>query len=188
MNTTAALRRLRDLLNDATKAASLEGASFGFPNDRVWVKALHFGERAGVNQGDELHPDAYIKAMVALHHQTWILGPLREALTILEGLAGPSLEAPETYPGAHEDELRTLAADLRKASALRVLGPLGFVDNDDAEAPSTVYHPGTGVVIDTAATVPRSVVAAVFECGRAKGQDEVKSAARRLFGVAPAES
>lgn len=188
MDTTAALRRLRALLNDAIEAAALTTASFGFPDDRVWVKRMQFGERGGISEGAELHPDAYIKAIVALHHQTWILGPLREALTILEGLAGPSIDAPEAYPGAHEDELRSLAAELRKASALRVLAPLGFVDNNDPEAPCTVCHRATGVVVDTATTKPDGVVAAVFERGKAKGQDEVKAAARRLFGVSPAES
>lgn len=186
METLPALRRLHHLLTEASKASTLERASFGFPNDRLWLKSVHFECAAG-KTGDEVHPDAYIKSMVALHHQTWIIGPLREALDILAALAGPSLDAAEARPHEHEDQQRALNAELRKARALTVLGPLGFVDNGDAEAPLSIFHSGASVCIDLANVTPATVVTALVQEGERRGREAVKAQLRQVLGVAPAQ-
>lgn len=72
----------------------------------------------------------------------------------------------------------------RKASALRLLAPLGFVDNNDGEAPGTIFHPGTSLVLDTSTVTPAQVVAALVAEGERRGREEVAAAMRRLIGVA----
>lgn len=78
------LDRLDELLANAEKSATLENASFGFPNDRIEVKhVLHGCERTG-KAGDVLHPDEYIKNIVGLHHRSWIISPIRQARELLK--------------------------------------------------------------------------------------------------------
>lgn len=80
---SAVFDKLTTLLNDARSAATLEKACFGFPNDRIEIKSIHFGCGCG-NVGDEVHPTEYIRNMVKLHHQTWIISQIDNALAIIE--------------------------------------------------------------------------------------------------------
>lgn len=75
-------RKLEELISDARRSASLELFSAGFPQERVEIKVTHFSCAAG-KVGDVLHPDEYIKRMVKLHHETWILFPLDQAIAVL---------------------------------------------------------------------------------------------------------
>lgn len=75
--------RLDEILEAAEKSATLENASFGFPNDRVEIKSVHFGDDRTGRVGDVLHPDEYVKRLVKLHHGSWIIGPIREARALL---------------------------------------------------------------------------------------------------------
>lgn len=80
---------LREKIQDAIQAATMERASFCFPDDRIEIKAVHFGDDRRGDVGDVLHPDKYIRNITELYRKTWIIAPLREALMIL---APPSCE------------------------------------------------------------------------------------------------
>jgi hypothetical protein len=91
--------RLKNLISDACEAATLEQMSVAFPNERIRIEQIHFKSEGG-EVGDLIHPDDYIKKMVALHHSTWIVRPLREALSLLKefsviGLAAKPADKPE---------------------------------------------------------------------------------------------
>lgn len=74
--------KLRALITGAMEAATLETASFGFPEDRVTISRVFGGE--GERIGEEVHPTDYIREKVRLHHGSWIIGPLKQALQIVE--------------------------------------------------------------------------------------------------------
>jgi len=71
-------------LDEAKKAASLVTASFGFPDDRIEIKSVHFGDENRGHKGDVLHPDEYIKQIVRLHHASWIVGPIDRVIELLK--------------------------------------------------------------------------------------------------------
>jgi len=71
------------LLEAAKESAMLKNSSFGFPNDRIEVKSVHFGSDYKGRTGDVMHPDQYIKKIVALHHKTWIVTPIDSAIALL---------------------------------------------------------------------------------------------------------
>jgi hypothetical protein len=75
--------RLIDKLEDAKEAATLENASFGFPDDRIEIKSVHFGDKYRGHVGDIVHPDEYVKNITKLHHGSWIVAPLSEVIEIL---------------------------------------------------------------------------------------------------------
>lgn len=75
--------KLETLLQDAAEAARLTNASFGFPNDRIEVKHAHFGGEAKLADGTIIHPDEFIKRTVSIHHRSWIIGPIEQALAII---------------------------------------------------------------------------------------------------------
>lgn len=79
------LDRIIQLLENAEKSALMETASFGFPNDRIEVKSVHLGGRDDTGRvGDVLHPTAYVRQITRLHHQSWIVSPIREARKLLQ--------------------------------------------------------------------------------------------------------
>lgn len=75
-------RDIIEKLLEARKAATLENASFGWPNDEV--TALHRQEGKVMN----MHPTDYIKDRVRLHHQSWIIHPIDVVLE-WAGIAPP---------------------------------------------------------------------------------------------------
>lgn len=76
------LARLDELLKNARDAATLERASFGFPNDKLQI-ARAFRD-CDFKTGDEVHPDDYIRTMVRLHHDSWIIKPIDQVRDILK--------------------------------------------------------------------------------------------------------
>jgi hypothetical protein len=58
---STALDRIIEQLEEAKRAAMLENASFGFPNDRIEIKSVHFGDDERGHVGDVLHPTEYGK-------------------------------------------------------------------------------------------------------------------------------
>lgn len=79
--------RLLEVLKNALSSANMERASFGFPDDRIEVKAIHFGRHdspPGIAAGDVLHPDDYVKRITELYRKSWIVHPLQEALQLVE--------------------------------------------------------------------------------------------------------
>lgn len=73
------------------------------------------------------------------------------------------------------------AVEKRKQSALELLGPLGFVDNEDGEFLSTIFHPACGV-LDTMKLGPGDVVQAIYAIGVRRGEENAKAAMRRALG------
>lgn len=71
-------------LKKARAAAALTNASFGFPNDRIEIKSVHFEDEKNGHIGDVLHPDEYVKRIVSLHHATWVIGPINRSIELLE--------------------------------------------------------------------------------------------------------
>lgn len=76
------MRRVpKKILNDlraARDAATMANASFGFPHDTV-TASHHLQDT--VTQ----HPDEYIKEATRLYRQSWIIGPLDNAIRWAEG-------------------------------------------------------------------------------------------------------
>ena len=71
----------------------------------------------------------------------------------------------------------------RKASALRVLGPLGFEDAEDGELPGAMWHRGCGITLDAARLSPAQVVEALLSVGREQGRDEVRALMRQALAL-----
>ena len=71
-------------LEEARDAAKLTTASFGFPDDRIEIKSVHFGGDDKGRVGDVMHPDEYVKKIVRLHHATWVIGPINRAIELIE--------------------------------------------------------------------------------------------------------
>lgn len=59
-------------LKEARDHATLENASFDWPDSTVTVKC-----RSGNFEG---RPDTFIKERVRLHHSTWVIAPLDKAI------------------------------------------------------------------------------------------------------------
>lgn len=59
---------------DVIKNATLTDAAFGFPSDSITVKMLHYGAPR------TMHPDVFIKNEVQLHHDNYIIEPLKNLL------------------------------------------------------------------------------------------------------------
>ena len=71
-------------LEEAKLAAQLQNASFGFPNDRLEIKSVHFGDEERGHAGDLLHPTDYVRKITRIHHETWIVRPLDAAISVLK--------------------------------------------------------------------------------------------------------
>lgn len=82
-----------------------------------------------------------------------------------------------------QDSERWDRAISRKKSALELLGPLGFVDNDDGEAPGAIWHRECHITLDTERMSPAQVIAAVLEIGRERGRSEVQGSVRKALGL-----
>jgi hypothetical protein len=71
----------------------------------------------------------------------------------------------------------------RKESALRVLEPLGFVDNRDDEFPGTIFHSGANVALDTADLSPSDVVYELLKIGSERGVAALRRDLRAAIGL-----
>jgi hypothetical protein len=71
----------------------------------------------------------------------------------------------------------------RKASALRVLGPLGFEDAEDGEVPAAIWHRNAAITLDCATMSPAHVVEALLSIVREQGRAEVRSVMRQALGL-----
>lgn len=76
--------RIIEQLEEAKKAATLENAGFGFPNDRIEVKSVHFGDDNTGRVGDVIHPTEYVRRITRLHHRSWIIHPIDSAIELLK--------------------------------------------------------------------------------------------------------
>ena len=86
-------------------------------------------------------------------------------------------------PSQRSDRERWERAISRKESALRVLGPLGFENNDDGEAPGTIYHSGAGVVLDAENLKPQDVVHELLRIGSERGVEALRRDLRAAIGI-----
>lgn len=79
---------VRKRILSALESARMNRSEFGFPDDRVEVKAVHFGCDAKGHVGDVLHPTDYVKKITDAYRRSWIIRPLEDALHHLDLLAG----------------------------------------------------------------------------------------------------
>lgn len=63
----------------------------------------------------------------------------------------------------------------RKASALNILAPIGFVDAEDAATPGAIRHPATGVQLNTETLAPGAVVAEIAAHGERRAHEAARS-------------
>lgn len=84
---------------------------------------------------------------------------------------------------AVEEQRRWLRIEHRKRSALKVLEPMGFVDNDDVEEPGAIYLPQTGFIFDCEKGGPGDVMKAAIEFGRKQGEEALQRRLRELLGL-----
>lgn len=82
MSTT--LDHLNELLTEALRAAKMENMSLGFPNDRIEVKSVQFGDDDKGRAGDVMHPTDYVKNITTHYRASWIVGPIERALELVE--------------------------------------------------------------------------------------------------------
>jgi len=74
--------------------------------------------------------------------------------------------------------------EVRKQEALKLLAPLGFVDNDDQGEPGTIYHPVCGA-IDISYLHVEELVKQIYDAGFNAGSEKIRSGMRQLLGVSP---
>lgn len=98
---TTVIDRIIEKLEEAKRAATLENASFGFPNDRIEVKSVHFGDDNTGRVGDVIHPTTYVRNITSLHHRTWIVHPIDSAIELLR-LHSDTINASEKLIDAFE--------------------------------------------------------------------------------------
>jgi hypothetical protein len=77
------LETIIDKLEKAKESATLDNASFGFPNDQLEIKSVHYGDDRTGRPGECFHPTEYIRNITKIHHRTWIISPLDEAINLL---------------------------------------------------------------------------------------------------------
>lgn len=78
------LDKIIEELEMAKKAAAMENASFGFPNDRIEIKSVHFGDDDRGRTGDLVHPDEYVKRITRLYRESWIIPPIEHVIEVLK--------------------------------------------------------------------------------------------------------
>lgn len=76
--------RIDYLLELAEKSATLNNAGFGFPDDRIEIKSVHFGDDDTGRVGDVLHPTDYVRGITRIHHRSWIIHPIQEVRALLD--------------------------------------------------------------------------------------------------------
>ncbi len=86
-------------------------------------------------------------------------------------------------PGYRHEREQWEAAEERKASALRVLAPLGFEDNCDGACPGAIYHSGAGVTLNAATLSPAQVVHELLKIGSERGVAALRRDLRAAIGL-----
>lgn len=89
----------------------------------------------------------------------------------------------EETPGDRWQREQWERATSRKASALAVLGPLGFEDLEDNECPGAIWHRSSGITLDAAQIAPGDVVDEMVRIGVMRGKSELRLNLRQLLGV-----
>lgn len=74
-------------------------------------------------------------------------------------------------------------AEQRKQSALKLLGPIGFVDADDTEAPGAIWHRQADITINVMMVKEGDLVGIILEVGREQGRSEAQKAMRKACGL-----
>jgi len=78
------LDRIIGHLEEAKRCAEFQKASFGFPNDQLEIKSVHFDNDLRGRQGELIHPNEYIHNVTKLYRETWIIPPIEQALNLLK--------------------------------------------------------------------------------------------------------
>lgn len=78
------LSKVIDNLKKAEEASTLKNSSFGFPNDKIQIIDIRFGDNEKGKVGDIIHPDEYIKKITKIYRETWIIPRIKESREMLE--------------------------------------------------------------------------------------------------------
>ena len=100
--------QLDRLLADASESASMKQFGCGFPNERIVIKSAHFPDK-GFEPGTEMHPTDYVKAMVQLHHETWVISPIERVRALLRTHAELLERCQELAATMDRDNLQRIA-------------------------------------------------------------------------------
>lgn len=126
--------KIKALIVEAKNAATLNNANFGFPDDRIEVKAVHFGNDRTGRVRDVIHPTDYVKKITEPYRGSWIIRPLKEAADEMEKLEGEVVEL-ETENARLRDEYVSackLVADMHAAAIGGTRSPIVGVVEDVA--------------------------------------------------------
>lgn len=77
-------KELIEKLETIRSYATLEQASFGFPDDRVEIKSVFAGGDDRGRVGDVIHPTDYVRQITRLYRETWIISSLNEVIASLQ--------------------------------------------------------------------------------------------------------
>ena len=100
--------RIIEQLENAKKAAALENASFGFPNDRIEVLNANFGDDENWRVGDVIHPTEYVRRITRLHHGSWIIHPIDAAIAMLRLHADTLRQSEKLIDALEELDIRRI--------------------------------------------------------------------------------
>lgn len=95
-------------LEKAKEAATLKNASFGFPNDRIEIKSVHFGDDRTGRIGDVIHPTEYVRNIINLHHKSWVIPPIEEAISIIKAHAETLRATEKLMQILHDTDIQLL--------------------------------------------------------------------------------
>jgi len=107
--------KIKSLLEEAANSATMDTASFGYENDKIEIKHLQWDDERRGKVGEVIHPTDYVKRITKLHHNSWIIRPIKKAIAELETIRA------EVYPADAElDQLRAENTEMRKLLSHRV--------------------------------------------------------------------
>ncbi len=94
-------KELIEKLETIRSYATLEQASFGFPDDRVEIKSVFAGGDDRGRVGDVIHPTDYVTRITKVYRESWIISTLDEVIASLR-------EQPSKSPEMNTRELEFL--------------------------------------------------------------------------------
>lgn len=71
----------------------------------------------------------------------------------------------------------------KKADALKILGPLGFVDREDVHVPGAIWHNESAIELNVATVKAGNIVGAILEIGRLQGICLAQRTMRKSLGM-----
>ena len=102
---------------------------------------------------------------------------------VIDDMRRKGLVPIEETPGDRHEREKLEAAEQRKASALRVLAPLGFEDSCNGECAGAIHHSGAGLTLDASTLHPAQVVHELLRIGSERGVAALRRDLRAAIGL-----